>query len=55
LDAIQAGRSQEGVNLGSSVFHREKSGFSPKEKSALNIVQDASAALPQNCLERIGY
>jgi hypothetical protein len=26
-----------------------------KVKSVLNIVQDASAALPQNCLERIGY
>jgi hypothetical protein len=29
--------------------------LTPKVKSVLNIVQDASAALPQNCLERIGY
>jgi hypothetical protein len=30
-------------------------GIDTKVKSVLNIVQDASAALPQNCLERIGY
>jgi hypothetical protein len=40
---------------GQLCFSGENEVLRPKEKSALNIVQDASAALPQNCLERIGY
>jgi len=43
------------VNLCSPAFHRKNGLVVTKQKSALNIVQDASAALPQNCLERIGY